>query len=168
MQTGIRRWIMAFLVTAGLTALVAACQSTKTATEQKEDATDRVSLADLTAPARATVENLTAGGTIEKIDKEVEKGNTVYDVEATINGKHMEYTVGTDGALVGTETSVDFSELPEAVRAAAQTYFGKATGLNPSKAVEYGQTTYEIEGQKDEKKVAVTFDEAGKLVGKEE
>jgi uncharacterized membrane protein YkoI len=164
MRTGFRCWMTAFLVAA----LGAACASTKTANEQKEDAADRVSLEELTAPARTTVEKLTAGGTIEKVDKEMEKGETVYDVEATINGKHMEYTVGTDGALVGTETSIDFSELPDAVRTGAQTYFGRATGLNPSKGVEYGQTTYEIEGEKDGKKVAVTFDEAGRLVGKEE
>ena len=34
----------------------------------------RISLAELTTPARAAVEKLTVGGKIEKIDKEVEKG----------------------------------------------------------------------------------------------
>jgi uncharacterized membrane protein YkoI len=164
MQTGIRCWMTAFLVAT----LGTACASTKTMTDQKEDTAGRISLAELTAPARTAAEKLTAGGTIEKIDKEMEKGKTVYDVEATINGKHMEYTVGTDGALVGTETSIDSSELPDAVRKAAETYFGGATGLNPSKGVEYGETTYEIEGKKDGKKVAVTFDETGKLIGTEE
>ncbi|HUK82577.1 MAG TPA: PepSY domain-containing protein [Verrucomicrobiae bacterium] len=167
MQTRISRSMTAFFVAAGLIVLVAACASEKTGREQKEDTADRVSLAKLTAPARATVEKLTAGGTIEKIDKEMEKGKTVYDVEATINGKHMEYTVGTDGALVGTETSINFSELPDAVRTAAGAYFGSATDLSSSKGVEYGQTTYEIEGQKAGKKAAVTFDETGKLVSEE-
>ena len=168
MRTHFSRSIMSFLVAVGLTALATACASNKPVQAQKESAADRVSLTELTASARATVEKLTAGGKIEKIDKEVEKGKTVYDVEATINDAHTEYTVGTDGAVLGTETSIDFAELPQAVREAAQAYFGSATGLNPSKGVEYGQTTYEVEGKKDGKKVAVTFDERGKLVGEEE
>jgi len=168
MQTRFTCSIMSYLVAVGLTGLAAACASNKPGQAQRESAADRVSLAELTAPARAAVEKLTAGGKVEKIDKEVEKGKTVYDVEATVNGRHMEYTVGMDGTVVGTETSIDFGELPDAVRSAAQAYFGSATGLNPSKGVEYGQTTYEVEGRKDGKEVAVTFDETGKLVGHEE
>ena len=117
-------------------------------------------------PARAALEKLAAGGKIDKIDKEVEKGQVVYDVEATVNSKHVEYTIATDGAVVGTEASIEYSELPDAVRAAAEMYFGSATGLNPVKVVEDGQTTYEIEGAKNGKKVAVTFDLAGNSWGK--
>jgi uncharacterized membrane protein YkoI len=167
MQNRINRSIMAFLLAVSVTALAAACASTKAGKEKKEDASERVSLAQLPAPARAAVEKLTAGGKIDKIDKEVEKGQIVYDIEATVSGKHVEYTIATDGAVVGTETSIEYSELPDAVRTAAEMYFGSATGLNPAKAVEDGQTTYEIEGTKNGKKVAVTFDPAGKLVGEE-
>jgi uncharacterized membrane protein YkoI len=166
MQNCISRWIMTLLLAVGVTVLVTACASTK-AGKEKEDATERVSLADLPMPARATVEKLTGGGKVEMIDKEVEKGKTVYDVEATVGGKHVEYTIAIDGAVVGTETSIEYNELPEAVRAAAEKYFGTATGLNPSVGVEDGRTTYEVEGTKNGKKVAATFDPTGKFIGEE-
>jgi uncharacterized membrane protein YkoI len=168
MQAPINCSLMASIVAAGLTTLTAACASNKVGSEYKKDTTEPISLADLAAPARLSVEKLTAGGKIEKIEKEVEKGNVVYDVEATVNGKHVECTVAIDGTVVGTETSIDYSDLPEAVRTAAAVYFGSATGLRPSKGVEDGKTSYEIEGKKGGNKVAVTFDETGKVVGREE
>lgn len=122
-----------------------------------------VSLAQLSAPARATVEKVTAGGKIEQMTKEFEKGQTVYDVEATVGGKHLEFLIAdTDGAVLGTEVPIEFSELPEAVRAAAEKYFGTVSGLKAMKGVEFGETTYEIEGSKNGKTVEVTFDPAGK------
>ena len=167
MQNRISRSIVTFLMAAGLTALAAACASNKAGTEGKEDAVTRISVAEMTAPARAAVEKLTVGGKIEKIDKETEKGKEIYDVEATVNGKHMEYAIATDGAVVGTETGINFSELPEAVQTAAAKYFGGAAGLDPARVEEDGQTTYEIEGKKNGKKVAATFDPTGKLAGEE-
>jgi uncharacterized membrane protein YkoI len=167
MQTRISRSITAFVMVVGLTALAVACASVKAGRARKEDEAERISVAELTAPARAAVEKLTAGGRIEKIDKEMENGRIVYDVEATVNGRHTEYTIATDGTVVGTETSVEYSELPEGVRTAAKKYFHGATGLSASRGVEDGRTTYEIESTKDGKKVTVTFNETGKLVGEE-
>ncbi len=167
MQNRISRTIVTFLMAAGLTALAGACASNKAGTEGKEDAATRVSLAELTAPARATVENLTVGGKVEKIDKEVEKGKEIYDVEATVNGKHMEYAIATDGSVVGTETGISFGELPEAVQTVAAKYFGGTTGLDTARVEEDGKTAYEIEGKRNGKKIAATFDPAGKLVEEE-
>lgn len=167
MQNRISRSIVTFLMAVGLTALAAACASNKAGTEGKEAATARILLADLTTPARVAVEKLTVGGKIEKIDKEMEKGKEIYDVEATVNGKHMEYAIATDGSVLGTETGINFSELPEAVQTAATKYFGGTTGLDPARVEEDGQTTYEIEGKKNGKKVAASFDTTGKLAGEE-
>ena len=167
MQTRINCSVMTFLIAAGLTVLAAACATNKEGKEGREDASVRITMAQLTAPARATVEKLVAGGTVDKIDKEVEKGKEIYDVEATVGGKHMEYAITTDGAVVGTETGIEFNELTGAVQKAAETYFGRTTDLEPARVEEDGQTTYEIEGKKNGKKVAVTFDANGKLVGEE-
>lgn len=167
MQTCMSRTTVSFIMAVGLAALVAACASEKDGRAREKDQAECVSIAELTAPARAEVERLTAGGKVEKIDKEVEKRREVYDVEATVNGRHMEYTVGTDGVVIGTETSIGYSDLPEAVRTAAEKYFGGTSGLEATKAVENGQTTYEVEGKKDGKKVAATFDETGRFLGEE-
>ena len=154
MQTQISRPWMALTLAAGVAGLVAGCASTK---EQ------RVSLAQMSAPARTTVEKETAGGKIDQIDKEVEKGKVVYDVEATVGGKHVEFLIAdADGAVLGTETEIEFNQLPEPVRAAAEKYFGTSAGLKAMKGVEYGETHYEIEGPKGGKTVEVTFDPAGK------
>jgi len=97
------------------------------------------------------------------LTKEIERGKTVYDVEATVGGKHLEYLVAdADGELLGTEVPIEFSGLPEPVRAAAEKYFGTTTGLTVMKGVEYGETHYEIEGPKNGKTVEVTFEPNGK------
>jgi len=132
------------------------CQSTKET---------RVSLLDLSPAARATLEKVTAGGTIEKIDREIERGRVVYDAEASVGGKHVEYLIAeSDGEVLGTETEIPFSQLPESVRVAAEKYFGASTGLKAMKGVEYGETHFEIEGARNGKVTEMTFDPLGKTV----
>ena len=142
--------------------VLAGCSATRSATAPKEQ---DVALAQVSAPARATISRGTAGGQVDKITKEVERGKTVYDVEATVGGQHMEYLIAdADGELLGTEVPIEFSQLPEPVRAAAEKHFGAASGLTAMKGVEYGETQYEIVGPKNGKQVEATFDPAGKLV----
>ena len=156
MQTQISRFIIAPMLAVGVAGLVAGCASTK-----KQDF--RVSLAELPGAARATVEKVTAAGQVDQITKEVEKGKTVYDVEATVGGKHLEFLIAdADGAVLGTEVPIAFSELPAPVSAAAEKYFGTTAGLKAMKGVEYGETSYEIEGTKNGKTAEVTFDPTGK------
>src|SRR2546430_15884379 len=160
MQARISRPMLVPMLAVGVAGLLAGCASTQSGTAQKEV---RVSLAELSAPARAAVEKVTAGGKVDQIDKEIERGKTVYDVEATVGGKHVEFLIAdADGAVLGTEVPIEFNQLPEAVRAAAEKYFGTATGLKAMKGVEYGETHYEIEGKKDGKSAEVTFDPTGK------
>jgi uncharacterized membrane protein YkoI len=155
MQTRSSWIILALALAAGLTA---GCANAK-----NEDAGNRFLLAELSEPARAAVQKLIAGGQVEKINKEVERGKTVYDVEATVGGKHVEYLIAdVDGAVLGTETQIEFRELPEPVRAAVENLFGMTTGLMIMKGVEYGETSYEIVGEKDGKTIEVTFDPTGK------
>lgn len=159
MQARLSRLIATPILTLAAAGLVAGCASTKERGAQEQD----VTLAQLSEPARATVNKVTAGGHVDKMTKEVERGKTVYDVEATIGGKHMEYLIAdADGELLGTEVPIEFSQLPEPVRAAAERYFGATTGLTIMKGVEYGETHYEIGGPKNGKIVEVTFDPAGK------
>ena len=149
-------------------AFLAGCSSDRKGGDGDEAREERVAMTDLPAPARATAERLTAGGKIEKIDKETEKGRTVYDVEAEVGGKHVEYTIGADGAVLGDETAIEWKELPAAVQAAAEKFFGTSAGLAPSAVNEEGKTVYEIEGKKNGKKVAATFDASGKILEEED
>ena len=134
-----------------------ACMKSEAAKETE------VAVTAVSSPARATIEKETAGGRVDKITRETERGKIVYDVEATVDGKHMEYLVAeANGELLGTEVPVEFSSLPQPVQDAAQKYFGTATRLTAMKGVEYGETQYELEGLKNGKKVEVTFDPNGK------
>jgi uncharacterized membrane protein YkoI len=108
--------------------------------QKKEAPAQAVALADVPAPARATIEKLTAGGTIKKIDKAEEGGQTIYDVEATVGEKDVEYDVAADGSVVTSEQSVEYASLPPAVRASVEKFFGSAAGLKASEEVEKGKT----------------------------
>jgi uncharacterized membrane protein YkoI len=152
------------MLAGGIAGLACGCASRNGAGTKKEKDVN-VSIAELSAPARATVEKVTANGRVEKITKEKEKGRVVYDVEATIGGKHEEFLIADDdGTVLGTETSIDFASLPDGVRDAAVRYFGTSTGLKAMKGLEYGEISYEIEGPKNGKVVEVTFDDTGKKV----
>ena len=160
MQTQLNRFIVSSVLTVAASCLVAGCASNQSANGAKEQT---VTLAQLSEPARATVNRVTAGGQVDKMTREVERGKTVYDVEATVGGKHMEYLIAdSDGELLGTEVPIEFTELPEPVRAATEKYFGTTAGLTVMKGVEYGETQFEIEGPKNGKVVEVTFDPSGK------
>lgn len=151
------RFVTTGLVACVIALLICSCASKGPGTGSS------VSLTQLSAPARATVDRVTAGGVVEKIDKERERGQAVYDVEATVGGKHVEYLVAeSTGAVLGTETEIEFSELPQPVRDAATGFFGTATGLKAMKGVEFGETQYEIEGKKNGRTVELTFDPSGK------
>jgi uncharacterized membrane protein YkoI len=114
-------------------------------------------------PARMTMNKEVGNGRIEKVTKEVERGRKVYDVEANVNGRHMEYLIAdSNGELLGTEAPIAWNELPAPVKSAAEKYFGTTNGLTAMKGVEYGETHYEIEGMKNGKKAEMSFDAAGK------
>ena len=152
-----------FAVIVGLAVAI----SVVAAEKEKGDKPQEVVLADLPAPARAAVEKWLAGGTIQKIEKEDEDGKVIYDVEATVKGKHAEADIAADGTVLTTEEGVAYDSLPKAVRDAAEKYFGSAKDLNAAKEIEKGKASYEVEGKKDDKKVTLKFDDTGKILEEE-
>jgi uncharacterized membrane protein YkoI len=127
----------------------------------------QVELSALPAPARAAVEKWLAGGTIRKITKEEDAGKVVYDVEATVRGKHAEADVAADGTVLSTEEEVAFDSLPATVRAAAKKYFGTVRDLRAAKEIEDGKTCYEIEGTKGSQPVTLKLDDTGQVLEEE-
>ena len=65
MQTRISRLMIALMLAVGVAGFAAGCASTK-GSAQKDV---RVSVAELSGPARATVEKVTAGGKVDQIDQ---------------------------------------------------------------------------------------------------
>src|SRR4030095_3134903 len=127
MHARISRNMIAVVLSTGIAGLVAGCASMKSGSAPKEV---NVTMDQLSEPARATVKKETAGGTVDKITREVERGKTGYDVEATGGDTHMKYlSDAADGKVWGTEVPIEFSQWPEPVRAAVEKYFGTTIGL---------------------------------------
>jgi uncharacterized membrane protein YkoI len=131
---------------------------------KKESGVQTMSLSDLPAPVRATVERLINGGKIKKLEKEEENGKVVYDIEAKVKGKDVEYDIASDGSVLTAEESVPYNSLPVAVKAAVEKFFGSSKGLKASREVENGKTFYEVEGKKGSATKALKLTEAGLIV----
>ena len=134
---------------------------------KKEAPAQQVSLSDVPGPARTVIEKSIAGGKVKKIEKEEVDGKVVYDVEAKVGEKDVEYDVASDGTVLTAEESVPYVSVPGAVRTAAEKYFGSAAGLKASKEVENGKTFYEVEGKKKGKAAALKLTDAGQIVEEE-
>jgi uncharacterized membrane protein YkoI len=156
---GRSRGSLLFALTA---ALATGCAGSDRDGPGESDHAERVTLEQLPAAARATVQRLLGGGRIEQIDRESEKGRVLYDVEAVVDGKHIEWSIAAaDGAMLGSETPIEYGDLPAAVRTAAERHFGSASGLTATKGVEEGTTTYEVAGTQGGRREEVTFDANG-------
>jgi len=163
MQYRILQSVMVAVLLVGL----CGCESILGRAAKKEAPGQVVSLSDVPEPARATIERLTAGGEIKKIEKEETGGTVIYDVEARLKDKDVEYDVASDGKVLTAEESVPYSSLPAAVRAAVEKYFGSAEGLKASKEIEDGKIFYEVEGKKGGAVIALKLDETGKILEEE-
>jgi hypothetical protein len=61
---------------------------------------ERVALANVPAPVRATLEREAGGAAIGEIERETEGGRTVYEAEVMRDGKKREISVAADGTVV--------------------------------------------------------------------
>jgi uncharacterized membrane protein YkoI len=123
----------------------------------------KVALSNLPAPARSTIQKLTAGGTIKTLDKEKRDGTAVYDVEATVRGRDVEYDVDGAGKVLTSQESVPYASLPASVRAAAEKHFGARAELTASKELEGGKTFYEVAGKKGSSRQELKLTDTGQI-----
>jgi len=135
--------------------------------QKKEAPAQAVTLSDVPTPAKAAINTLMAGGEITKIEKEGQGAKAIYDVEGKSQGKSVEYDVAADGTVLSSEESVPYTSLPEAVRKAAEKYFGSSEGLAANKEIEKGKTFYEVEGQKGGATITLKLSDTGKILEKE-
>jgi len=163
MQFRVAEGVLAVAFIAGMSG----CGAVSRLGAKEEASSQKVALSAVPDPARMAIEKLTAGGEIKKIEKEEAGGKAVYDVEATVGEKNVEYDVAGDGTVLTAEESVPYASLPTEVRATAERYFGSAVGLAASKEVEKGKTFYEVEGKKKGGAVALKLTEDGQILEEE-
>jgi uncharacterized membrane protein YkoI len=155
--------ILLSVVTVAGVLVLAGCQSP----EEKEAPAQAVTLSEVPAKARATIETFTAGGEITRIEREGQGDKAVYDVEATVRGKKVEYDIASDGSVLSSEESIPYTSVPTSVQIAASRYFGSSQGLSASKEIEKAKTYYEVEGKKGDTTVTLKITDAGKIIEEE-
>lgn len=161
MQYRIMQFVMVILM-----ASLFGCNAESELAEKKEPA-QAVMLSDLPEPARVTIGRLTAGGQITNLEKEEIDGKVIYDVEAKMMDKEVEYDVAADGTVLSSEQTVAYASLPAAVQATVRRYFDSDKGLKTSKEIEGGETFYEAEGKKGGSTVELKLSETGEILEEE-
>ncbi len=159
--------LVVVLVVAAVCAGLWGCMCCRHNEAKKETREQPVTLSEVPTAPRAAIQRLTAGGEIKKLIQEGKGAKAIYDVEARVGGKDVEYDVDAGGNVLSNEESVEYASLPAAVRAAAEKYFGSAEGLKAAKEVEKGKTAYEVEGKKGGASVSVAITESGAVAAEE-
>jgi uncharacterized membrane protein YkoI len=121
---------------------------------------------------KAVVEAVKAkfpGATIKEAEKEVEDGQTIYEVELSDKGAKVEVELKADGTIVEIETPVSLESLPKTVTAALEAKYPKAALKKAEKVTKGEATEYEVKLVTAEKKaMEVTLDAQGKILEAEE
>ena len=143
---------------------VAGCSSRRARWAGPQPSVRPVRWAQVAGPARATMESLTAGGTIRRLALTQGTGRTFYAVEATVRGRDVAYDIGVDGTVLASGLRVPFAALPLTVRAAAEIYFDFATGPSALVKVQDGRKVYEVQGRKGRTPVTLKLSETGEIV----
>jgi hypothetical protein len=152
-------------VLAGLVILGAAgCAGLRGRPAGQESARHTVTPAHVAEPARATIERLTRGGTMHRLGQVEEDGRTIYQVEATVYGREVDYDIAADGTVLASGLRVPYASLPIAVRGVGDLYFDFQTAPMARVKVEGGQTVYEVAGKKGKATAVLKLSETGTIV----
>ncbi len=76
----------------------------------------KVNLRDLPPAAQAAVKKETANATLVGLSKEVEDGQTVYEVETKVNGRTRDLLMNGAGTVIEVEEEVELGEIPGGAR----------------------------------------------------
>jgi uncharacterized membrane protein YkoI len=85
----------------------------------------KIKRSDLPPAVEKTVAAQSAGATIRGFSTEKEKGQTLYEVEMTVNGHSKDISIAPDGAIVEIEEQVALDSLSPEVKAGLQAKAGK-------------------------------------------
>jgi uncharacterized membrane protein YkoI len=109
--------------------------------ETKETKEVKDGLQSLPPAVREAVKTQSRGATLRGVAREVQNGETFYEVETTVKGRTRDLMLDAQGKVVSVEEQTTLSEIPEAARAAIL----KAVGAGKLVLVEKvtkGETTF--------------------------
>jgi biopolymer transport protein ExbD len=139
--------------------------ATKKAAAKEEAGETKITKKDMPAAVIAAFEKAYPKATMKGFSKEVEKGQTVYEVESVEGKMTRDATYAADGKVQAVEESVEMKDVPAAVQQALEKKFPKAKIRVAEKVMEAGSVGYEFKVTTAEgKKAEVKFDANGKEV----
>ena len=132
-----------------------------------QDGERHVKMKDLPQAVRKTVQEQSQGAKVKGFSKEVEHGQTFYEVEMSINGHGKDILIDPNGAVVEIEEEVALASLAPDVRVtieqnADKGKVHKVEAITKNNAV----VDYEAIVQKGGKKSEIKVSPGGKLVPK--
>ncbi len=118
----------------------------------------KIKRSDLPPAVEKTVAQQSRGATIRGFSTEKENGQTLYEVEMTVDGHSKDISMATDGSIVEIEEQVALDSLPPEIKAGLQAKAGKGKILKvesltkKDKLVAY-EAQLETNGKKSEVQV---------------
>jgi uncharacterized membrane protein YkoI len=93
--------------------------------QAKQETERKVTMKDLPAPVQAKVKELSKGAVMRGLSKEVENGQTFYEVELRVNGHNRDALIDPAGKVVEIEEQAPLASLPPEVKSAIVRQAGK-------------------------------------------
>jgi len=129
----------------------------------------KIKRSDLPPAVEKTVAAQSAGATIKGFSTEKENGQTLYEVEMTVNGRSKDISMTADGSIVEIEEQVALDSLSSVVKAGLQAKAGKGTILRVESLTKKGKlVAYEAQVETNGKKSEVQVGPDGKPLDHEE
>jgi hypothetical protein len=129
----------------------------------------KIKRSDLPPAVEKTVAAQSEGATIRGFSTEKEKGQTLYEVEMTVNGHSKDISMTADGSIVEIEEQVAVDSLSPEVKAGLQAKAGKGKILKVESLTKKGKlVAYEAKVDTDGKKSEVQVGPDGKPLDHEE
>ncbi len=129
----------------------------------------KIKRSDLPPAVEKTVAAQSAGATIRGFSTEKEKGQTLYEVEMTVNGHSKDISIAPDGAIVEIEEQVAMDSLSPEVKAGLQAKAGKGKILKVESLTKKDKlVAYEAQVETNGKKSEVQVGPDGKPLDHEE
>ena len=151
------RYAAAFAASALLLAVSASAQEKK------------IKRSDLPPAVEKTVAAQSQGATIRGFSTEKEKGQTLYEVELTVNGHSKDISMAPDGSIVEVEEQVALDSLSPEVKAGLQAKAGKGKILKVESLTKKDKlVAYEAQVDTNGKKSEVQVGPDGKPLDHEE
>ncbi len=146
---------------------------------------EEVSLRQVPAAVRATIEKHAGEGAIVEIEREMEGGQVVYEGEVIVNGKEMEFLISATGEYLGAEVededgdedeegeyddeeSIPWEQLPQAVQDALGKALPDVQITELTQEVEDGFLVYEAAYETNGREHELELTEGGEIIETEE